>query len=182
MLLGSSLTSGFPSLEELIRTGSLLERYSTHDGELRAVPGVSVSVRSNCSGPNRPLISKITFIALPRLQPSGTESLTLRVMRAGPDGPQDIVIDQETASFGEFGYELTVSETPQIMFDNGDVLLIRHGGSGLRLLHQVGDEARNICWSIGSDSEICEPDYDYPLLALETGIQLCIVIVVIDQC
>jgi hypothetical protein len=94
-------------------------------------------------------------------------------MRAGPGGPQDIVIDQETARLiGEFGYELTIN--PPITFNNGDTLLIRHGGSGPRLLHQVGDEARNICWSIGSDSEICEPDYDYPLLAFETGIQLCI--------
>ena len=169
LCLGSSLTSGFPTLEELIRNGSLLERYSTHDGEMRSVPGVSV--RSNCSGPNNsPMISKITFIALPRLQPSGTESPTLRVM-IHPDGPQtDIVIDQETARFGEFGYELTVSETPPIMFNNGDMLWIRHGGSGPRLLHQVGDEERIICWRFEPDSENCEPDYDYPLLAIETGI------------
>jgi hypothetical protein len=169
---GSSLTSGFPSLEELIRNGSLLERYSTHDGEERSVPGVSV--RSNCSGPPGPpgpSISKITFIALPRLQPSGTASLTLRVMRH-PGGPQDIVIDQETARFGEFGYELTVSETPPITFNNGDMLWIGHGGSGLRLLHQVGDEVRNIC--LGPESEICEPDYDYPLLAIETDPPGCI--------
>ena len=165
LCLGSSLTNGFPTLEELIRTGSLLERYSTHDGEMRSVPGV----RSNCSGPPGPRISKITFIALPRLQPSGTDSLTLRFMRAGQGGPQDIVIDQETASFGEFGYEI-MTINPPVMFNNGDMLLIRHGGSGLRLLHQVGDEARNICWSVESDSEIREPDYDYPLLAIETSI------------
>ena len=176
MLLGSSLTSGFPTLEELIRNGSLLERYSTHDGEMRSVPGVSV--RSNCSAPNSPRISKITFIALPRLEPSGTDSLTLRVMRDGPGDARDIVIDQETASFGEFGYELTVSETPPIMFNNGDMLWIRHGGSGLRLLHQVGDEARDICRRFEpnppNSNEICEPDYDYPLLAIETGTHICI--------
>ena len=169
LCLGSSLTSGFPTLEELIRNGSLLERYSTHDGEMRSVPGVSV--RSNCSGPNNsPRISKITFIALPRLQPSGTESPTLRVM-IHSGGPQiDIVIDQETARFGEFGYELTVSETTPIMFNNGDMFWIRHGGRGLRLLHQVGDEERNICQSFEPEPENCEPDYDYPLLAIETGI------------
>ncbi|CAI8039463.1 Peptidyl-tRNA hydrolase ICT1, mitochondrial [Geodia barretti] len=71
---------------------------------------------------------------------------------------------------GEFGYELTVSETTPIMFNNGDMFWIRHGGRGLRLLHQVGDEERNICQSFEPEPENCEPDYDYPLLAIETGL------------
>ncbi|CAI7999046.1 hypothetical protein GBAR_LOCUS2599 [Geodia barretti] len=91
---GSSLTSGFPTLEELIRNGSLLERYSTHDGEMRSVPGVSV--RSNCSGPNSPRISKITFIALPRLEPGGgvTDMATQIVMRndGGAGGPPHVIL------------------------------------------------------------------------------------------
>ena len=158
--IGSSLTRGFPSLEELIRNGSLLERYSTHDGEMRSVPGV----RWNCSGSGGQ-ISKITFIALPGV---GIERPTLRIVR-GPNDSQDIEISGETQTFGEFGFEVTVNTN--IMFNDGDMLLIRHPpyeDSSLRLLHQVGDVARDVC--IGPpDLQNCQTDYDYPLLAIETG-------------
>ena len=164
LCLGSSLTSGFPSLEELIRYGSLLERYSTHDGEERAVPGI----RSICSGPGNRRISKITFIALPG---AGVERPLLGIMKN--QAQENIQIIGETQGFGEYGYEMTVPMSNNIVFNDGDMLLIQHplyDSSGLRLLHQVGDEARNICWSIGSVSAVCEPQYDYPLLAIDTGI------------
>ena len=166
LCLGSSLTSGLPGLEELIRNGSLLERYSTHDGEERAVPGV----RPICSEPANRRISKITFIALPG---AGVERPLLRIMKNEGSSQENIQISGETQSFGEYGYEMTVPMSNNIVFNDGDMLLIQHplyDSSGLRLLHQVGDEARNNCWSIGSGSAVCEPQYDYPLLAIDTGI------------
>ena len=166
--IGSSLTRGFPSLEELIRNGSLLERYSTHDGEMRSVPGV----RWNCSEPDGGRISKITFIALPGV---GMNRPSLRIVRH-PGGDQDIDISGGMEKFGEFGYEVTPMNA-NVMFNDGDMLMIRHPpyeDSGLRLLHQVDDVARNIC--IGPPGpENCQPDYDYPLLAIETGIQYSVI-------
>ena len=162
-VLGSSLTRGFPSLEELIRNGSLLERYSTHDGELRSVPGV----RWNCSGTNG-RISKITFIALPGV---GIDRPVLRVVRDQGGGNQDLDISGETQIFGEFGYEMTVNSN--VVFNDGDMLLISHppyDDGSLRLLYQAGDVARSVC--IGTPgSQNCQLDRDYPLLAIETGRQ-----------
>ena len=160
-MLGSSVTRGFPSLEELLRNGSLLERYSTHDGELRSVPGV----RWNCSGTNG-RISKTTFIALPGV---GMDRPVLRVLRDQGSGSQDLDISGETQMFGEFGYEMTVNSN--VMFNDGDMLLISHPpyeDSGLRLLYEVGDVARNVCIATPG-SQNCQLDYDYPLLAIETG-------------
>ena len=44
--------------------------------------------------------------------------------------------------------------------------------SHLRILHQVGDKELDICWRLLeiSGNFSCGPDYDYPLLAVETGI------------
>ena len=156
----SSLTRGFPSLEELRGNASLLERYSTHDGERRSVPGV----RSTCSTGNRRL-SKVTFIALPGV---GQAHIVLSV------GAAVLNMSGATKTFGEFGYELTVPTNINIMLDEGNISLwIQHPPyevSSMRLLHQVGDEARNICWRTRDDgSDNCEDDYDYPLLAIETG-------------
>ena len=74
--------------------------------------------------------------------------------------------------FGEFGHVL-ILQNVSVRFREDYTLSVRHhpGGNGLRLLHQVGDVARNICWSIGSGPETCQPEYDYPLLAIETGTQ-----------
>ena len=156
----SSLTRGFPSLEELRGNASLLERYSTHDGERRSVPGV----RSTCSTGNRRL-SKVTFIALPG---DGQAHIVLSV------GAAVLNMSGATKAFGAFGYELTVPMNINIMLDEGNISLrIQHPPyeeSSMRLLHQVGDEARNICWTLGdSGPDNCEDDYDYPLLAIETG-------------
>ena len=90
----SSLTRGFPSLEELRGNASLLERYSTHDGECRSVPGV----RSTCSTGNRRL-SKVTFIALPG---DGESHIVLFVNN------HQLSMSGAVVKFGEFGYELTV--------------------------------------------------------------------------
>ena len=156
----SSLTRGFPSLEELRGNASLLERYSTHDGERRSVPGV----RSTCSTGNR-RFSKVTFIALPG---DGQAHIVLSV------GAVVLNMSGATKTFGEFGYELTVPTNINIMLDEGNISLrIQHPPyeeSSMRLLHQVGDETRNICWRTrDSEPDNCEDDYDYPLLAIEIG-------------
>ena len=178
-VVGGSLTSGFPSLEELRANGSLVDRYSTHDGERRSVPGF----RTTCSG----RISRIAIIALPG---NGTERPMLRFVRymgAGNHSHEHkISLGGTLKKFGTFGYE--ISHNPPMMmgpmFHDGDMLEIRHPpyeDSDLRLLHQVGTDARNICWSIEPDgSENCQSDYDYPLLAIETGRYGCRVITSTD--
>ena len=158
------MTRGFPSLDELIRNGSLIERYSTHDGELRSVPGV----RGNYSGING-RISKITFIALPGV---GMENTLLILNDASNVRKIDIELSSASQTIGKLGYELTIPSYINIYLSEMDMILIRHPpleGGGLRLLHQVGSVARNICWSISDGPTICQLDYDYPLLAIETG-------------
>ena len=54
---------------------STCERYSTHDGEARSVPGV----RSNCSETDH-RIHKISFVALPPLLPGGFYSFILVIV------------------------------------------------------------------------------------------------------
>ena len=173
---GGSGTSGFPSLNEIRRYGTLLNQYSTHDGELRSVPGVY----SNCSmGSGR--ITRITFIALPGVEGGST---VLQFNRETPtNGTRTISLSGATQSFGDgFGYVLDLSAPSASMpFNSGDSLWIRHpyhDDSSLRLLHQVGYDERNICWrelhKDGNDSR-CGIDYDYPLLAIETGEVIIIV-------
>ena len=161
----SSQTSGFPSLEELRRNGSLLERYSTHDGELRSLPGV----KSTCSGPDG-RITKITFIALPG---AGVGKTLLLVNGVNGARKAEIVLTSASQTIGEFGYELTLPTSVNVHFSERDTLWIRHSPHGegrLRFLYQVGDVARNVCWNTepGSESN-CQYDYDLPLLAIETG-------------
>ena len=149
------MTRGFPSLEELIRNSSLLERYSTHDGELRTVPGI----RGNCPATNG-RITKITLVALPGV---GVNRPSLRFK-------SDFEINGEIQNLGEFLYEISTNITVNDLSDN--LLLIMHPpyeDSGLRLLHQVGDVKRDIWWATVPGTVNYKPDYDYPLLAIETG-------------
>lgn len=159
------LTSGFPTLDEIQNNGSLLNKYSTHDGEFRAVP----AVRSTCST-GQGTITKIAFIALPGI---GDENTDLIVSR--PNGNIVISISRATRRFGKFGYEFDVPEEDRIPFNSGDTLWIQHphlNNSRLRLIHQVGYYEINICWrwlERGPENIDCAGDYDYPLLAIETG-------------
>ena len=112
-------------------------------------------------------IMEIVFIALPG---EGNESIELTV--SFNNTRLNITLRDANNSFGEFGYTLSVSN--EMSFTWGDNLTICypvHEDSALRLLHQVGDQSRNICWSkIDNPDEItCRPDYHYPLLAIETG-------------
>ena len=163
-----SLTSGFPSLEELRRNGSLLERYSTHDGEMRSVP----AARSTCSGVR---VTKIAFIALPG---NGNGKTLLLVNGENEVGKVEIVLTSASQTFGELGYELSLPTGVNVYFNEGDTLWIRHPPhqeSGVRLLYQeVGHEARRACWSTAEPAgpENCQHDYDIPLLAIETGIRM----------
>ena len=161
-VVGGTFTSGFPSLDDIRGNGSLLNDgvYSTHDGEIRSVPGIQFT----CSG----RITKISFIALP-----GVGIMNSVFIIATEDGfvRNSIGFSGANLSFGTFGYELSGLDT---QFQNGDTLQIQHEAyerSRLRILHQVGDKELNICWRwLGINSNnICGPDYDYPLLAVETG-------------
>ena len=166
---GGTFTSGFPSLDEVRGNGSLLSDgvYSTHDGEIRSVP----SVEFTCNG----RITKFTFIALPGVGDQHTEFV---VPGQGPgvgnSDPQRISTEGATQSFGEFGYELSVPGQG-MMVQAGDTLEIYHYwhvNSRLRILHQVGDEELDICWrwrDEDSSNDRCVTDYDYSLVAIETG-------------
>ena len=159
-----SFTSGFPTLDEIRGNGSLLNKYSTHDGELRSVP----RVRSTCSTGH---LTKVAFIALPGV---GNDNIVLLFNRSN-NIAVTVELSGATQSFGEFGYELELPEDDRIPFNSGDTLWIEHphyNDSRLRLLHQVEYETINICWRLledGPEDIICEDDYDYPLLAIETS-------------
>lgn len=162
--VGGTFTSGFPSLKEIRGNGSLLNDgvYSTHDGEIRSVPGV----RFTCNG----RITNITFIALPGV--SNRNSL-FTIMSDGLVR-NSIGTSGATLRFGDFGYEISSLSSSNIQ--NGDTLRIDHEPyerSHLRILHQRGDKEMRICWRpLGVNiNDTCGPDYDYPLLAVETGME-----------
>ena len=118
-----------------------------------------------CSG----RITKISFIALPGV---GISNSTVMITTGGGLVRNFIGISGAILSFGTFGYELSGLDT---QFQNGDTLQIRHEvyeRSHIRILHQVGDKELDICWMLLeiSGNFNCGPDYDYPLLAVETGI------------
>ena len=164
--VGGTFTSGFPTLDEIRGNGSLLNDgvYSTHDGEIRSVPGVQFT----CNG----RITKFTFIALPGV---GTQNTVLAILR------QDNIIRNfstagATLSFGDFGYEISLPPPNGVLdLQTGDTLQIDHqwyASSRLRILHQVGDDMLDICWrwrNEGPSDTHCVLDYDYPLLAVETS-------------
>ena len=174
MCVGSSFTSGipdhFPTLDALRGYGSLLDRFSTHDGEWRSVPGVSVL--EECST-DSVMITRVTFIALPGVGNSAIE-LSISVT---PESAQSISFGGASQSFGEYGYDLVLEPAVVITMNSANMFWINqphYEESGLRLLHQGGDEILNISWrwleenpqDIRNDT-----DYDYPLLAIETGIR-----------
>ena len=104
---------------------------------------------------------EIVFIALPG---NGSDAIELIIAP-----PQTISLRGATKSFGEFGYNLSLSTG--VSFTSGDNLTIYHPDlerSHFRLLHQIGNESRKICWS-KIDQITCPYDHDYPLLAIETG-------------
>ena len=161
----SSFTTGFPSLDELRRNGSLLEQYTTYHGEMRTVFGI----RPTCSGTGG-RISKITFIALPG---QGMENTVLLVNDANEVRKVEFVLNDAMQTFGQLGFELNIPSITYAYLNERDTLWIRYPSyeeSSLRLLHQVGDVARNVCWLTEPSLENCEPHYDSPLLAIETGI------------
>ena len=167
-VVGGTFTSGFPSLDDIRGNGSLLNDgvYSTHDGEIRSVPGIQFT----CSGQ----ITKISFIALPGV---GILNSVFTIVRSDNLVRSSSSSSAATLSFGDLGYELSGLD---ILFQSGDTLQIQHEvyeRSRLRILHQVGDKELNICWrwlGINSNNS-CGPVYDYPLLAVETGMDTILV-------
>ena len=151
--------------------GSLSERYSTHDEEIRSFPGAQGNCSQTEDGTSILWIVSVSFIALP-----GNGSQNIELLFDRPSNTSlSVNLSEATLSFGEFGYELTLPPR-QRQFTSGVSLRIKqphYEDSNLRLLHQLGDVARPICWSLvnddGSGSESCQSDYDYPLLAIETG-------------
>ena len=131
---------------------------------------------STCSTGQRHL-TKVAFIALP-----GVRNDSSILVFNGSNNAYGLELSGATQSFGEFGYELELPEVDRIPFNSGDTLWIAHpyySDSSLRLLHQVGYETINICWRLledGPDEIICEDDYDYPLLAIETSMHCLLAI------
>ena len=129
-------------------------------------------MRSTCST-GQTQLTKVAFIALPGVG-VGNYSI-LFFLNNGSNNAYGLELSGATQSFGEFGYELELPENYRIPFNSRDTLLIEHphySDSSLRLLHQVGYETiNNICWLLldGPEEIICEDDYDYPLLAIETS-------------
>ena len=139
-------------------------------------------MRSTCST-GQTHLTKVAFIALPGVGHHGSILLF--------NNAYGLELSGATQRFGEFGYELELPENYRIPFNNGDTLWIEHphySDSSLRLLHQVGyGTINNICWRLLRDSSeniVCEDDYDYPLLAIETSMNLyyTAIIVVITLC
>ena len=144
----------------MIGNASLLDRFTTHDGEWRSVPTISIQNETGT-------ITKISIIALPGV---GTEHIELVIK--SPDANKEGLTLNATETFGGFGYEM-VLEPPINLSDIASVW-IKHPSyedSGMRLLHQVGDERLNIswCWNRMNENVHNEIAYDYPLLAIETG-------------
>ena len=143
--------------------GSLSERYSTHDEEIRSFPGAQGNCSQTEDGTSILWIVSVSFIALPGI---GSQNIELLFDRPIP-------LSVNETSFGEFGYELTLPPGERVQFTSLRIKQPHYKDSNLRLLHQLGDVARPICWSLvnddGSGSESCQSDYDYPLLAIETG-------------
>ena len=152
------MTRGFPSLEELIRNGSLLERYSINDEDLKLVSGV----RFTCSEADY-RIKRITYVALPG---DGMTNISLVFQTTRPPiiGVTELVITDDVTPFSEFGHILELNSI--LSFNEGTLLFIRHhpfeeGHS--RLVYQ---REMAIC---SSESQSCPDERDYPLLAIETG-------------
>ena len=120
-------------------------------------------------------ITAITFIALPGV---GGENSTLVVLRQDNSSRGSVSLASATATFGDFGYELSLQGSDAVPFEDGDTLEIHHqsyADSSLRILYQVGlevDDMLPFCWrelTENADQEHCLSVYDYPLLAFETG-------------
>ena len=121
------------------------------------MPGIQFT----CSG----RITKISFIALPGV---GINNSIFMITTGGGLVRDSIGISGAILSFGTFGYEISGLDT---QIQNGDTLQIRYKvyeRSRLRILHQVGDKELSSCLGL-PDNDNCGPDHDYPLLAVETG-------------
>ena len=171
VVVDGSFTSGFPTLDALRGNGSLLDRFSTHDGEWRSVPGVSVS--EECSTESV-MITRVSFIALPGVGNKDTKLVFTHLANGSMIYTIPLNTRSVNQSFGKFGYEVD-----QINFElvaNSILWTLQPNttDSALRMLYQMGDEKLNISRSSRleeePDSAGNETTYDYPLLAIETGI------------
>ena len=77
-----------------------------------------------------------------------------------------IPTSEANLSFGDFGYEISLSG----QFQSGDTLRIINNHK-MRILYQRGDKELDICWKpLGvNTNDTCGHDYDYPLLAIEAS-------------
>ena len=170
-VIAGSLTSGFPSLDDIKGNASLLDKYTTYDGEMRSIPTLRVSASQECSTQNV-TITRIIFIALPR---AGNEDTEL-IITTTSGSNHTISLNEANPSFGYFGYELHVEPSEMLNLSDIEMFWISqpyYKDSSLRLLHQVGDNMFNIRWRWvdNSDDRHSETTYDYPLLAIETGME-----------
>ena len=126
------------------------------------------------------MITRIIFIALPRAGNEGTDHDTELIIttssgsgsgfESGSGSRHSISLKEANQSFGHFGYELEPSE--MLNLNDIEFFWISQPYSSLRLLHQMGDNMFNIRWRRFDDNQHSETTYDYPLLAIETGMEL----------
>ena len=169
MFIDGSLTSRFPSLDDIKRNATLLDKYTTYDGEMRSIPSLKAS---ECL-----TINKITFIALPGAKDADdAEDTELIIEISGSN--HSIKLNDSNQSIGDFGYELLNVELPESL-NLSDIKMFwisqpDYEETSLRLLHQVGNKMFNIEWQLvdGPDDSYNETTCDYPLLAIETGIHI----------
>ena len=171
------MTSGFPSLDDIKGNASLLDKYTTYDGEMRSIPTLSVSASQECSTQNV-TITRIIFIALPRAGSEDVDKYTELIITTTSGSRHSISLNVANLSFGHFGYELHVEPSEMLNLSDIEMFWISqpyYKDSSLRLLHQMGDKMFDITWwwwVDDSDNHYNDTTYDYPLLAIETGMEL----------
>ena len=136
---------------------------------------LSVSASQECSTQNV-TITRIIFIALPRAGSEDVDKYTELIITTTSGSNHTISLNEANLSFGHFGYELEPSEILNLSdIDMFWIVQPYYKDSSLRLLHQMGDKTFNITWwrSVDdSDNHYNDTTYDYPLLAIETGMEL----------
>ena len=100
--------------------------------------------------------------------------MNIRVMKAAINIGYQQLDHEKTSRFGLFGYSYEVPSTFNISFEPGDTFSIMQTWTQqnrYRLLYQSGVSKQYVCWSFRNSPQNCGWVDDYPLMAIETGMQ-----------